>query len=86
MTMTIIEALSVYGRVRNGADDLAWTLPWRRRRRNRFRFEASRLLGKVALVDCHAEIVISAWSGSPLETAYRELEVELKREREVHQD
>jgi hypothetical protein len=36
MTMTIIEALSVYGRVRNGADDLAWTLPWRRRRRNRF--------------------------------------------------
>lgn len=84
MTMSIVEALSVYGRLRNAADDHAWTLQWRRRRRSQLRFEASRLLGKVALIDSDATVTISAWSGGPLETAYRELAAELEREREVH--
>jgi hypothetical protein len=84
--MTVVEALSVYGRLRNEPDDLAWTWPWRRRRRSALRFQASRLLGKVAAAAPDAEVTIPAWSGSTIETAYRELMDELGREREVHGD
>ena len=86
MTMPVVEALSVYGRLRNEADDLAWTWPWRRRRRSQLRFQASRLLGEVAAAAPDAEVTISAWSGSTIETTYRDLVDELAREREARGD